>query len=89
MPRRPGDLAADARSALGVEPDGPILDLAGPVAELGLFWLKIFDALAGDRPVLIPEVVRVEVAEAVHLHPFLGDVLDAEWIKTDRSDALR
>jgi predicted nucleic acid-binding protein len=53
-------------------------------AEAG--WLKILEALAGDRPVLIPEVVRVEIAEATYIHPFLDQVLEADWIKTDRSD---
>ncbi|GIF41032.1 nucleotide-binding protein [Actinoplanes xinjiangensis] len=53
-------------------------------AEAG--WLKILQALAGDRLVLIPEVVRTEVSEATHLYPFLTQILDADWIKTDRSD---
>lgn len=53
-------------------------------AEAG--WLKILQALAGDRKVLIPELVRDEVAQATHAHPFLVQVLDAEWIEVDRSD---
>ena len=53
-------------------------------AEAG--WLKILQALAGDRLVLIPEVVRTEISEATHLYPFLSQVLEADWIKTDRSD---
>lgn len=53
-------------------------------AEAG--WLKILHALAGDRPVLMPEVVQREIAESVHTYPHLAEVLRADWIKVDRSD---
>ncbi len=53
-------------------------------AEAG--WLKILEALAADRMVVIPDVVRDEISRATHIHPFLTQVLDAEWIAVDRSD---
>lgn len=53
-------------------------------AEAG--WLKILQVLAGDRAALIPEIVRAEISQATYLHPFLADILDADWIRTDRSD---
>ena len=60
---------------------------SGPLshfAEAG--WLKILQALAGERQVLIPEVVRTEISDSTYLYPFLAQVLDADWIRTDRSD---
>jgi predicted nucleic acid-binding protein len=53
-------------------------------AEAG--WLKILEVLAGDREVLVPEVVFDEIKTATHAYPFLGQVRDAGWIKVDRSD---
>lgn len=53
-------------------------------AEAG--WLKILEVLAGDREVLVPEVVAYEIKNATHTYPFLGQVLDAGWITIDRSD---
>jgi predicted nucleic acid-binding protein len=48
--------------------------------------LKILQVLTDGRPVLMPEVVRTEISESTHLYPFLTQVLDADWIRTDRSD---
>lgn len=53
-------------------------------AEAG--WLKILEVLAGDREVLVPEVVSEEIKTATHAYPFLGQVLDSAWIKVDRSN---
>ena len=52
-------------------------------------WLKILEAIAGERRVVIPELVRVEIAAATHQYPFLSQVLDAQWIAVDRSDDIR
>lgn len=63
---------------------------AGPMshfAEAG--WLRILEAVAGERKVLIPELVRSEVAQGCHDHSFLQQVLDAEWIHVDRSDDVQ
>lgn len=51
-------------------------------------WLKILEVLAGDREVLVPEVVSDEIKTATHTYHFLGQVLDAGWIKVDRSDDI-
>jgi len=53
-------------------------------AEAG--WLKILQALAGERHAIIPEIVRDEISQGTHLYPFLSQVLDADWIRVDRSD---
>ncbi|HET8660640.1 MAG TPA: nucleotide-binding protein [Micromonosporaceae bacterium] len=55
-------------------------------AEAG--WLKILQALAGDRAVLVPDLVRDEIAGATHMYPFLGQVLSSDWIRIDRSDDI-
>ena len=49
-------------------------------------WLKILRDIAGNRDAVVPEVVHQEIAEAAHQYPFLRQVLDADWIKVDRSD---
>jgi len=56
-------------------------------AEAG--WLKILQAIAGDRAVLIPESVRSEIAQSVHVYPFLDQILQADWIRTDRSNDVQ
>lgn len=66
---------------------GALVFDTGPLshfAEAG--WLKILAVLAEDRTVLIPEVVNAEIAAATHIHPFLGQIREADWIKVDRSD---
>lgn len=66
---------------------GALIFDTGPLshfAEAG--WLKILQAIAGDRNVLIPDVVRDEISGATHVHPFLNQILDADWVKVDRSD---
>jgi predicted nucleic acid-binding protein len=48
-------------------------------------WLRVLDFLAEDRPVIIPESVERELRDQAHALPVLNEVLDAEWIVTDRS----
>jgi predicted nucleic acid-binding protein len=56
-------------------------------AEAG--WLKILEAIAGDRTVVIPQLVDDELARATHAYPFLAQIRDAEWITVDRSDDIQ
>lgn len=51
-------------------------------------WLGVLKFLAGDRPVLIPESVEVELKRQAHDLPTLHQVLDASWITVDRSDDI-
>lgn len=44
--------------------------------------------LAGDRPVVIPESVERELRRQSHEIPVLNEVLDADWIRVDRSDDI-
>jgi len=60
---------------------------SGPLshfAEAG--WLNILKSITGARTALIPEVVREEISDATYRYPFLSQVLEADWIKIDRSD---
>lgn len=54
-------------------------------AEAG--WLKILQAIAGDRGVLMPEVVQAEINSSIVTYPFLHQVLQADWIKVDRTES--
>jgi len=51
-------------------------------------WLGVLKFLAAGRPVLIPDSVDGEIRRQVPDVPELQQVLDAEWIRVDRSDDL-
>ena len=51
-------------------------------------WLGVLKFLTADRTVIIPASVEFELMKQVHDIPALHQVLDAEWIRVDRSDDL-
>jgi hypothetical protein len=51
-------------------------------------WLRVLDFITTGRGVLVPESVERELIEQSHTIGTLGEVLDADWITFDRSDAL-
>lgn len=51
-------------------------------------WLRILEFLAEGRPVLIQESVEAELKRQVHHLSYLQDVLNAAWIRVDRSDDI-
>jgi hypothetical protein len=70
------------------DPDALVFD-TGPLRHFaGEGWLGVLKFLAGDRGVVIPESVQRELKRQVHDLPVLQQVLDAEWIRVDRSDDL-
>lgn len=61
----------------------------GPIrhfAEQG--WLRVLQVLAGDRRVVIPESVGVEIQNQAQSLPALLQVFEAGWIEVDRSTDL-
>ncbi|UUZ57651.1 nucleotide-binding protein [Nocardioides sp. B-3] len=51
-------------------------------------WLGVLKFLTAERGAIIPESVEYELKRQVHELPALHQVLDADWIRVDRSDDL-
>lgn len=49
-------------------------------------WLGALSYLTGSKPAWIPEAVARELADGQHQYNHLGLVLEADWLKVDRSD---
>ena len=63
------------------EEDAWVFD-TGPLRHFALSgWLGVLKFLAGDRPVLIPDVVERELRRQMHDDAAIGQVLDAEWVQ--------
>lgn len=61
--------------------NGPLIFDTGPLSHFSeTQWLGVLKAIAGDRSVIIPDVVQDEIAKSVNEYPHLRAVLDAEWI---------
>lgn len=59
----------------------------GPLRHFALRgWLGVLKFVAGDREVVIPESVEVELSQQRHTNPALAQIFDADWISVDRSD---
>lgn len=62
--------------------NGPLVFDTGPLSHFSESqWLGVLKAVAGDRPVIIPDVVQDEIAKSVNEYPHLRAVLDADWIQ--------
>jgi predicted nucleic acid-binding protein len=73
---------------VNTESDALVFD-TGPLRHFAVQgWLGVLKFLAGDRPVLIPESVEVELKRQAHDLPVVHQVLDAPWITVDRSGDL-
>lgn len=71
-----------------VDEDALVFD-TGPLRHFAVQgWLRVLHFLAGDRPVVIPESVERELRRQSHELPVLNEILDADWIRVDRSDDL-
>lgn len=51
-------------------------------------WLGVLTFLTRECDVLIPESVEVELKHQAHTLPALAQVLDASWVRVDRSDDI-
>lgn len=51
-------------------------------------WLRVPEFLAGDRPVVVPEIVQRELWHQAHELRALNQVLDAPSIAVERSDDI-
>jgi len=61
----------------------------GPMRHFALRgWLGVLKFVAAERRVVIPESVAVELNEQCIAEPVLRQVVDADWVKIDRSDDL-
>lgn len=68
-----------------VDEDALVFD-TGPLRHFAVQgWLRVLHFLAGDRAVVIPESVERELRRQSHETPVLNEVLEADWIRIDRS----